>query len=222
MSYIYLHGFASGPQSAKAKDLGDRFQSIGIPLIVPDLNQDDFSHLTLTRQIQQMEAELLSSSQPVTLIGSSFGGLTAVWLAERLSQVQRLILLAPAFQFLTHWLPRLSIAQAHHWQSDRYLPVYHYRDQRMLPLHYDFVTDAAQYDETHLQRPVPTLILHGQQDDVIPMQSSRDYAQSRPWVELVELESDHALTNVQTEIWEAVCRFCHLPNQTESITSSVR
>jgi predicted esterase YcpF (UPF0227 family) len=38
-SFIYLHGFASGPRSAKAKYLGDRFQSLNINLQTPDLNQ---------------------------------------------------------------------------------------------------------------------------------------------------------------------------------------
>ena len=206
-SYIYLHGFASGPKSAKAQYLSDRFQTLNLPLWVPDLNQDDFSHLTLTRQIEQVEAKLPSLTPPITLIGSSFGGLTAAWLGDRHPQVQQLVLLAPAFGFLDHWLPRLGTAQVKQWQDSRYLSVYHYAHQRQLPLHYEFVTDAQQYEENSLQRPIPTLILHGQQDEVIPIQASRDYAAQRPWVELVELKSDHALGDVQDVIWEATRRF---------------
>ncbi|MBW4549590.1 MAG: alpha/beta fold hydrolase [Aphanocapsa sp. GSE-SYN-MK-11-07L] len=95
--YIYLHGFASGPKSTKAVYLSDRFANAGVPLVVPDLNQDNFYHLTLSRQIAQVEA-LLPVDTPITLIGSSFGGLTAAWVAQRCPQVARLILLAPAFQ----------------------------------------------------------------------------------------------------------------------------
>jgi uncharacterized protein len=207
MDYIYLHGFASGPASTKARALSQRFQAIGLPLTVPDLNQPDFYHLTLTRQIQQVTA-LLPEQAPVTLIGSSFGGLTAAWLAERCPQVERVVLLAPAFQFLNHWLPRLGQAQLDRWQTTQVLRVYHYAAQRQLPLSYKFVADMARYDQSQLQRPVPTLIVHGQQDEVIPIEASRDYSHDRPWVQRLELDSDHALTAVEPEIWQAIQAFC--------------
>ncbi|HEY9699565.1 MAG TPA: YqiA/YcfP family alpha/beta fold hydrolase [Trichocoleus sp.] len=201
--YIYLHGFASSPQSTKAQFLRDRFQALGIDLILPDLNQPDFYQLTLTRQIQQVQA-LLPQDVPVTLIGSSFGGLTAAWVAEQCEQVERSILLAPAFQFLDQWLPRLGEAQLNQWKQQNSLQVYHYSNQQMMPLSYQFVTDLMQYSERQLQRPVSTLILHGQQDEVISVQASRDFANLRSWVKLIELNSDHALTNVQDEIWQEV------------------
>jgi uncharacterized protein len=210
-SFIYLHGFASSPRSSKAKFFCDRFQSLNLPLIIPDLNQNDFFHLTLTRQIQQVRQLFPSESMPTTLVGSSFGGLTSAWLAEQNQLVQRLILLAPAFQFLSHWLPKLGTAQLSQWRQEQRLLVYHYGEQQLSPLSYDFVVDAQQYDESQLQRAVPTLILHGVNDDVIPIQASRDYAAQRPWVKLIELDSDHALGNVTELIWQEICQFCHLP-----------
>ncbi|MBD1867915.1 alpha/beta fold hydrolase [Cyanobacteria bacterium FACHB-471] len=209
-TFIYLHGFASSPQSAKAVYLSDRFQSLKIDLKSPNLNQEDFTHLTLSRQIQQIQSAFPPTPQPITLVGSSLGGLTAAWLGEYQPQVERLVLLAPAFQFLAHWLPKLGTEQVQRWQTEQYLSVYHYSAQQMLPLHYDFVTDAAQYEETKLQRSLPTLILHGQSDEVIPIQASRDFANQRPWVKLIELDSDHALANVQPEIWREIQTFCQL------------
>jgi predicted esterase YcpF (UPF0227 family) len=103
LNHIYLHGFASSPNSTKAKDLSSRFAQIPINLTIPDLNAEDFSHLTISRQINQIY-RLFSDSSPVTLIGSSLGGLTAAYLAQQHSQIQRLVLLAPAFGFLSHWL----------------------------------------------------------------------------------------------------------------------
>lgn len=210
--YVYLHGFASSPCSAKAQDLRDRFQALGIELAIPDLNQSDFTHLTLTRQLQQVLALLPRGSQPVTIIGSSFGGLTAAWAAQHHAQIQRLVLLAPAFQFLDHWLPRLGVAQVQRWQAEQYLAVYHYGEGRSLPLSYNFIHDAAQYPEAQLQRPLPTLLLHGRADDVIPIQASQQFAAQRPWVEFIELDSDHALTNASEQIWAAIQTFCQLPN----------
>jgi pimeloyl-ACP methyl ester carboxylesterase len=210
--YIYLHGFASSPNSAKARDIGDRFAKIHTKLKIPDLNAGDFSQLTITRQITQVRTEFSHDSPPITLIGSSLGGLTAAHLGQQYPQVQRLVLLAPAFGFLSHWLPKLGDEAVQRWQQEKYLMVYHYGEGRLLPLSYDFVTDAAQYQEKELQRPIPTLILHGKKDEVIPIAASRDFAISRPWVELVELDSDHALSNVTTEIWQAITLFCQLPD----------
>ncbi|MEG3848536.1 YqiA/YcfP family alpha/beta fold hydrolase [Microcoleus sp. herbarium19] len=219
-SYIYLHGFASSPDSAKAKYFRDRFFSLGIDLKTPDLNQNDFSSLTLTRQLRQIETEFLptqsSRSQTknvknlggVTIIGSSFGGLTAAWLAQRQLSVKQIVLLAPAFQFLGHWLPLLGQQQLEKWESEKYLPVYHYGEQRYLPLNYQFVTDMAQYPEEKLMRAVPALIVHGKHDTIIPVQASRSFADNRPWVQLIELEDDHSLGNVLGEIWEAIQKFC--------------
>ncbi|MFN6583193.1 YqiA/YcfP family alpha/beta fold hydrolase [Nostoc sp. DedVER01b] len=213
--FIYLHGFASSPNSAKARDISDRFAQIQTKLKIPDLNAGDFSQLTITRQITQVVAEFPHNSVPVTLIASSLGGLTAAHIGQKYSQVQRLVLLAPAFGFLSHWLPKLGDEQLQRWQKEKYLQVYHYGEGRELPLSYDFVTDATQYQEDLLQRPIPTVILHGTKDEVIPIAASRDFAQSRPWVNLVELDSDHSLGNVMEEIWQAIHLFCQLPGSSK-------
>jgi len=220
-SYIYLHGFASSPDSAKAKYFRDRFSSLGIDLKTPDLNQNNFSDLTLTRQLRQIETEFLQTQSPaekvknlggVTIIGSSFGGLTAAWLAQRQLSVKQIVLLAPAFDFLSHWLPMLGQQQLEKWQSEKYLSVYHYGEQQEVPLNYQFVVDMAQYPEEKLMRSVPTLIVHGLHDIIVPIQASRNFADNRPWVQLMELEDDHSLGNVLGEIWEAMQKFCQFNN----------
>jgi uncharacterized protein len=209
-NYLYLHGFASCPDSAKARYLRDCFADCQISLKIPDLNQGDFPHLTITRQLEQVAAKFPSQETPLALIGSSLGGLTAAILAQKYPQIQRLVLLAPAFGFMKLWLSYLGAEQVRQWQESGYLSVYHYGEGRSLPLHYQFAIDAASYDEAHLQRPVPTLILHGRNDEVIPIQASRDYASSRSYVKLVELDSDHGLMDVMPQIWQAIREFCEI------------
>ena len=206
METIYLHGFASSPNSTKALYLqalwGDR------PLQIPDLNAGDFQGLTVTRQIQQVAALLPVAPAPVAIVGSSLGGLTAAWLAQQYAQIERIVLLAPAFGFLNHWLPRLGAEQLAQWQQAGILPIYHYSAGQHLPLGYQFLADARRYeDEEQLQRPVPTLILHGRHDETIPISASRAYAASRPWVTLRELDSDHALADALPEIGDAAREF---------------
>jgi pimeloyl-ACP methyl ester carboxylesterase len=208
--YLYLHGFASSPQSKKAQAFYQRFQRQNIPLLIPDLNQGDFRHLTLGRQIQQVSDLVQACPDPTVLIGSSLGGLTAAWVAQQLplqNRIEKLVLLAPAFQFLAQWLTRLGPDQLATWRTQGTLPVYHYSDQRHHPLHYGFITDAQGYDDAQLTAPIPTLILHGLYDDVIAIDASRTYAATRPWVTLVELPSDHALGDVEEELWHHTQRF---------------
>ncbi len=211
MDYIYLHGFASSPNSVKSQEIQSYFAKQSIAIAIPDLNAGDFSHLTITRQYKQVISLFPPNKTPVTLIGSSLGGLTSAHIGESCPQVQRLVLLAPAFGFLSHWLPKLGEEKIQQWQQEKYVNVYHYREKSELPLHYDFIADAALYTEDKLHRPIPTLILHGINDEVIPIQTSQDYANSRPWVELVELKSDHTLGNVIGEIEQEISRFCQLP-----------
>ena len=208
--YIYLHGFASGPKSTKAKDLHKRCDRINIDLQVPDLNQGDFSHLTISRQVAQVIDLLPTNGSAVTLIGASLGGLTAAIVAQDYPQVNRLILLAPAFEFTTHWLPKLGAEKLKLWTDNSYLPIYHHARKKPLPLHYNFVIDARRYSVFTSDRLVPTLIIHGIHDDVIPISASRDFAAKHPWVSLVEIDSNHALIDAIDRIWQEICQFCQI------------
>lgn len=187
-----------------------RFQTLGQSLQIPDLNQPDFGQLTLTRQIQQVQGRIQSNT---VLVGSSFGGLTACWLAEQAAaqpKLQKLVLLAPAFNFLNQWLPRLGQVQCQQWRDQGWLKVYHHAYRQFVPLSYGFITDAEQYVETQLQASLPTLILHGQRDEVIAIEASRAYARDRPWVTLIELDTNHAMTDVAGQIWQHIQSFCDL------------
>lgn len=207
VDYIYLHGFASGPKSYKGQWLRSRFQTHGIELQLPDLNQGNFAHLTLSRQIDQVHQQLRG---PTTLIGSSLGGIVATWVAQQSEHIEQLILLAPAFAFLNQWLPRLGQEQLSQWQSTGWLSVYHHGLDSQQPLHYDFLTDAQRYPDSQLKKAIPTWILHGQQDEIIALEASRLYAQHRPWVNLQPLDTDHGMVNAMDDIWTAITDVCQL------------
>jgi uncharacterized protein len=203
--YIYLHGFASSPLSTKAQFFAQSFAHVDLPLTLIDLNQPDFFTLTLSRQLSQVKT--FFSDQPVTIIGSSFGALTATWLAQQCPQVHRLILLAPAFDFLQHLTSFLGEQNLNQWQQEGYFPFYHYGEKQNKLLHYDFFTDLNNYPQSQLKRPVSTLIIHGNNDEVIPIQSSRNYAQFRNYVQLIELDSDHSLIDQMPQIWTLIQQF---------------
>jgi uncharacterized protein len=208
--YIYLHGFSSGPGSTKAKYVREHCAKIGIDLQVPDLNQDDFSHLTVSRQIAQVVDLFPQDGSFVTLIGSSLGGWISAIIAQNYPQVERLVLLAPAFDFLHHWLPKIGEQQLNLWQQTGYISIYHHAIKDLSPLHYDFVIDAHKYPLAEIDRVIPTLIIHGINDDVVPISVSQDFARVHPWVELLEWDSDHQLTDKNKQIWQEIRRFCQV------------
>ncbi|WP_310425746.1 YqiA/YcfP family alpha/beta fold hydrolase [Chamaesiphon sp. VAR_48_metabat_135_sub] len=208
--YIYLHGFASGPGSTKARYIQEQFALVGIELQVPDLNQGNFTHLTVSRQITQVVDLFPQNGSPVVLIGSSLGGWISTIIAQAYPQVERLILLAPAFDFLNHWLPKIGDRALISWEQTGYLTIYHHAIKNLSPLHYDFLADARKYPLSEIDRILPTLIIHGTNDEVIPISASHAFAKDRPWVELLEWDSDHQLTNVSDRIWQEICRFCRV------------
>ena len=205
--YIYLHGFASSPQSRKAVFLKQQFAQEGITLEVPDLNQNDFTHLSLSRQIAQTTALFNQTPKPTIIIGSSFGGLTAAWLAQQSTQVIKLILLAPAFGFPQSWFSRFPSAELAQWQQTGFKDIYHYGQRTTLPLHYKFLEDGAKYPLEKLTRSLPTLIIHGQNDTVVPLAVSQEYAKTHPNCQLITLDSDHGLNDVQDTIWQTIQQF---------------
>jgi uncharacterized protein len=197
--HLYLHGFASGANSRKANFFLDRYGQKGVQLVVPDFNAGGFTDFTISRQLAQAASYL--TDEPVTLIGSSLGGWVSLLLAEKYPQIERLILLAPALGFPQPWLSRLDPAALETWQMEGSWPVYHYIEKQQIPLAYNFVLDAQQYLQTEFQRSLPTLLFHGINDEVVPIELSRQYASDRSTVTLHELDSDHGLGNVLPQIW---------------------
>ena len=208
MKYLYLHGFASSPQSTKARYMQQKFAALGLTLHVPDLNLADFSKVTLSEQLIYLDRNYLNDDEPIVVIGSSLGGFLAVQLASQNPLVQKLVLFAPAFGFsqrIAETLGKENIAQ---WQQDGSREFYHYGLKRNLNLQFQFFVDAQKYAEDKLTRSLPMLIFHGIDDEVVPFALSKEFAKMRWQVILKLLNDDHALGKDLDSIWQDTKRFC--------------
>jgi pimeloyl-ACP methyl ester carboxylesterase len=195
---IYLHGFASGPSSKKARFFADRLAELGIGLEIPDLAQGDFGRLTVSGQLGVIEQS--SRGGPVSLIGSSMGGYLAALYAARHAEVEKLVLLAPAFSFRTRWPETLGPGAMEEWKRTGVLQVFHYAEGRTMDLGYQLIEDASRY-ESYPDVQQPTLIFHGKNDTVVPADLSMVFARQHRRVKLRLLDSDHELLNVLDDIW---------------------
>lgn len=213
---IYLHGFASSPGSAKAQVLVPRLEQLGAEVVVPDLNEGGFERITLSRQIRQVEALLggpgLQGCQ-VTIVGSSFGGLTAAWVAARnADQVERIAVMAPAFGFPRGMLDLLTEDQRQEWKSRGRIDVLHHAHDRELPLSYAIIEDAVSWPIDRLELRCPALILHGERDEVVPVERSVEFAARRSNVTLKLLDADHGMVELADRIWRELEAFLRLPS----------
>jgi pimeloyl-ACP methyl ester carboxylesterase len=204
--YIYLHGWSSSPQSAKARLFKQQFAQANLNLSVPDFNQPDFYSLSLSRQIQQVSA--LCQADTITLIGSSFGALTALWLAQQNQAVKSLVLLAPALSFQANIQRLLGYEAMQRWRREGRLSVFHHGLNQAVPIGYHFFEDLQQYPDNALMREMPTLILHGKDDEVIPVGDVEKFAGQRPWIDLRILDGDHGLLNC--DLWTPAMLHCQI------------
>ena len=207
MKYLYLHGFASSPQSYKARYMQQKFAEIGLTLNVPDLNLTDFSTVTLSEQITYLDRTYLNNDEPRVVFGSSRGGFVAVQLAAHNPLVQKLILFAPAFGFGERIAQTLGVENITKWQQDGIREFYHYGLKRNVNLHFKFFADAQNYSEEKLTRSLPMLIFHGINDEVVPVSLSEEFAKQRSQVTLKLLNDDHALGNDLGSIWQDTKQF---------------
>jgi len=210
MEYVYLHGFLSGPTSHKGSFFRKCFAEFGLQLHCPDLNEGDFEHLTITRQLKLIEQLVSKLGNKITLLGSSLGGYLATLAAERHKEIRRLVLFAPAFDFINRYADLLSPQQLHRWKEEKYIELNHYNYRKKRKLHFKIVEDARQYREIQLQRQLPAQIFHGIKDSVVPFQLSVDYLQSHPMADLILLNSDHDLLDKLDVIWDYMKIFLEL------------
>jgi pimeloyl-ACP methyl ester carboxylesterase len=211
---LFLHGFASSARTTKAQYLRKKLEPL--PQVVfhaLDMNPTpiDFEYMTTTGLINRVRQYVLDHDlAPLSIVGSSFGGLVALHYAHRYAGVEKLLLLAPAVRWLSGRLSRQELAQ---WKAAGTSPVLHYAFHESLPLRYALHADGLNYMEP-IPPAVPTLIIHGNRDTSVPTEDSRAFAaEHHDKVQLVEVDADHDLNGHLPLIWRHLQAFLLAPQE---------
>lgn len=218
--WFFLHGLNSNRRGEKALYFARQIARRGEAFASLDLtghgdSDGDLLGLSLTRNIADLTRGLAYVEAvhgpfvAVHLIGSSMGGLTALWFsAAKPGIVTRNFAVAPAFEMASRLLLSLGRDKARSWRRERVVRLD--TGYASFDLDYRFVEDEARYPVMGLVRRLktPTLILHGTDDEVVPCQLSRQFAQRLEHVALIEIDGgDHRLTSSKERLFEEMWSF---------------
>jgi pimeloyl-ACP methyl ester carboxylesterase len=211
----YLHGFAASGRSTKAARFSERLKPAGVAVRCLDYNEPDFATLTVSRMIGQLEADLATLPPgPVALIGSSLGGFVAVHAAVRQAKraaagalsptpIDRMVLLAPAFEFGRSSYGSIDAAGVERWRQSGWLEVYHWADDGPRSVHFGLYEDAQLYDSFAERVLVPTLVFQGLLDAAVDPAMVQRFVARQPLMSLRTVDDDHLLMgNIDTIVRE--------------------
>jgi uncharacterized protein len=201
---VYLHGFASSPQSSKARWFERELTSRGVGYSCPDFNQPAFETLTVTRMLEQVKAAVTAAPHgPIALVGSSLGGFVALHAAaaDTSGLVDRLVLLAPAIDFGGNRLRQLGEHGIDEWRRSGSLRLFHYGYNEPRDVGFALYEDAARYDAFAVRVTMPALVVQGRQDDLVDAVTVERWASTRSSVDLHLVDDGHQLTASMPFIW---------------------
>jgi uncharacterized protein len=191
---LYLHGFASGPGSVKARAVSEALAQDGHTVIRLDLTPgpDGFERSTPTSMLAVVEEAVRAAPGPVALVGSSLGGWLAALAASRNPAVERLFLLAPAFRLHERWTRRIGPEGVDRWRREGSVEVHHHATNRPRRIGWAFFEDAARWPAFPEVR-VPALCIAGRRDELVALEDVATWVERTPGARLVEVDDGHEL-----------------------------
>lgn len=210
---MYLHGLGSGPQSHKGVLVRDHFKALGCSVSLPSITVPNLEQLSPLEAIELVRDEVVArAGGPLVLVGSSFGAFVAIHAVSgmkpsRRGHLRRLVLLAPVFNPWDATSGLLTPERERAWREKGVAPVLDLESGKEVPVHYRFVEELRGLDSRLIELPVPTLIIHGIQDEVVPVSQSQSFAEGRPEVTLELVDDAHQLLKDPPKMLESIERF---------------
>ena len=188
MKILFAHGLEGSPNGSKPTWMKE---SLGWEIICPEMSNNGWTIADQTEVI----AEAIAEYEDVDIImGSSYGGLAIANASGRFAERNlRLVLLAPAFGLAENFRSIVGAQGLIEWENTGSRAYFHHGFGHEVEFGWDFITSADEMSWPTLHHR--TIILHGRQDDIVPIESSRKVSESNELVQLIEVEDGHRLAD---------------------------
>ena len=183
---LFITGFLSKRWGNKSKALAEWCREKGWGFCCYDVrgfgdSEGTFTDYTLSDWIAdaRLVLNMLQDGAPITIVGNSFGGWIAWMMAQECSAVEKLILIAPAFDAIGVRAREISADRRKRWHDTGWMPWDDDPVHKDWPLSWKWVEESDAYWKTSFDRlrPVKTTILHGLQDTVILPSGSSEFVE---------------------------------------------
>lgn len=210
---IVCHGFTGSKEGGgKAKTMAEALSVMtGFSFVLFDFagngqSEGKFEDLTLTHQIQDLNAVvewcLEQEPGPVVTMGRSFGGSTVLAQAAKDPRVGAICTWAAPVH-LKNLFAEVILSET---DDDRVVLA---DENGTVHLKRDFIQDLARHDLLQAAAdlsPRPLLIVHGQNDDVVPVSDAQELsaAAAEPKELHIIPQADHQFSATAERVWDIV------------------
>lgn len=184
---LFAHGFEGTPEGSKPSYMRDE---LGWDVVTPSMSELGWT----IEQETEVLLRIIDEDGPFDIIaGSSMGGLAAANASNlRPDEKFSLLLIAPAFGLGDLWREGAKPEGLAQWERDGSIPYFMNGLGIEVTLDWEFFLSAERMSWPKLNHP--TVILHGNLDDVVPIENSRKVAKEDTHVvELIEIEDGHRM-----------------------------
>lgn len=217
---VMVHGFASNKNSRSNTKLVERFDQAGIASFRFDIwghgeSEGKFEDITITEAVDDILQAIrflkFQGYSKIALVGSSFGGAASVMAASVLHDLFALALKSPSSDYAEEKLLTLGQEGIDEWKR-RGFDFYTSSNGRQLKLNYTFYEDFKNNNcyQAATKITIPTLIVHGDQDEEVPVAQSIKTSKLIPNCKLVIVEgAKHSYQEGrhENEMLEAITNF---------------
>jgi pimeloyl-ACP methyl ester carboxylesterase len=198
---ILVHGFSSNKNTKSwvlLKNLLDKegITSLRIDLFAHGESEGNFEDLTTSQAVNDILSAIQYAKKDgykkIGLVGSSFGGLASIMAASQSSDLSLLALKSPVSSYEEIWVHKKNPELITEWKNNG---IREFEDENgNYTLKYDFFDDIKnnQAHKVASNIKVPTLIVHGDSDTVVPVEQSIILSKIIPQCQLILVKSaDH-------------------------------
>jgi pimeloyl-ACP methyl ester carboxylesterase len=183
---VLCHGFTTSKESRTCVRLEEilnqkAFSTFRFDFFGHGESEGEFAEITLSEAVDDVRSAIRfvkdSGYERIGLVGSSFGGFASILAAGQSEDLYVLALKSPVSDYLGLLIARDQDIDIDAWRKEGFIFI-EASDGKDLKLDYSFYADAEKVNALAFAKKinVPTLIVHGDQDETVPLEQSQKAA----------------------------------------------